>query len=97
LIFHPNRINANIGDQVTFNFCSLNHTLTQSTLERPCSSVSKFDTGFNQYNPDNVKHLALTMTVNTLDPQWFFCDQSQPISHCHEGMVFALNPGNEMD
>ncbi|KAJ9386297.1 hypothetical protein DTO063F5_3811 [Paecilomyces variotii] len=94
-VFIPNRLNANIGDRIIFRFYSLNHTLTQSSLERPCTPIKEFDTGFNQFNPDK-KSIIVTLTVNTLEPQWFFCKQTRPWSHCHAGMVFALNPGSEM-
>ncbi|KAL4929406.1 cupredoxin domain-containing protein [Aspergillus undulatus] len=95
-IFVPYRLNANIGDQILFEFHNLNHTLTQSSLDKPCSPIGGFDTGFNQYNPQNRNSLMVGLTVNSLDPQWFFCKQEQPLSHCHAGMVFALNPGDQM-
>ncbi|PYH94475.1 hypothetical protein BO71DRAFT_281748, partial [Aspergillus ellipticus CBS 707.79] len=94
--FNPNRLNANIGDQITFEFHGLNHTLTESTLEEPCMAKNEFDTGFSQFNPDNKIGLSLVLTVNSLDPRWFFCKQDVPSSHCHEGMVFGLNPGDDM-
>ena len=95
-VFSPNRLNANIGDKIIFEFHSLNHTLTQSSLRNPCSPIGGLDTGFSQYNPQDRKDLTLTITVNSLEPQWFFCKQNQPLSHCHAGMVFALNPGDRM-
>lgn len=97
LSFNPDQLNANIGDRVTFNFYSLIHTLTQSSLEAPCVSLRRFDTGFGQFNSDDRDGLSLTLTVNTLEPQWYYCRQNDRISHCHAGMVFALNPGNQMD
>jgi plastocyanin len=97
LSFKPDRLNANIGDRVTFNFYSLNHTLTQSSLEAPCVSLHQFDTGFGQFNPKDTDGLSLSLTVNTLEPQWYYCRQNDPTSHCHAGMVFALNPGDQMD
>lgn len=95
-MFIPDRLNANIGDHIRFDFHGLNHTLTQSTLENPCSPLYQFDTGFGQFNPDDRDGLSVTLTVNTLRPQWFFCRQTSPSSHCHAGMVFAINPGNRM-
>jgi hypothetical protein len=82
---------------VTFNFYSLNHTLTQSSLEAPCVSLHQFDTGFGQFNPKDTDGLSLSLTVNTLEPQWYYCRQNDRTSHCHAGMVFALNPGDQMD
>ncbi|KAF3394361.1 hypothetical protein F1880_005504, partial [Penicillium rolfsii] len=97
LLFAPSRLNANIGDQITFSFRGLNHTLTQSSLENPCSPLPQFDTGFGQFNPQQRNGISLTLTVNTLEPQWFFCKQSDPLPHCHAGMIFAINPGEKME
>lgn len=96
-MFTPQRLNANIGDQIIFEFHALNHTLTQSSLERPCASLQQFDTGFNQFNPQSKENVVTVITVNSLEPQWFFCRQNRPTSHCHMGMVFAINPGDQMD
>ncbi|KAJ5220844.1 uncharacterized protein N7469_009731 [Penicillium citrinum] len=97
LLFAPNRLNANIGDRINFSFHGRNHTLTQSSLENPCSPLPQFDTGFGQFNPQGRSDISVTLTVNTLEPQWFFCKQNGPLSHCHAGMVFAINPGDKME
>lgn len=97
LSFVPDRLNANIGDRIVFDINGLNHTVTRSSLEDPCSSINQFDTGFGQLNPDGRNGLSVTLIVNTLEPQWFFCRQDNPNSHCHVGMVFGLNPGNQME
>ncbi|KAJ5184196.1 hypothetical protein N7492_001812 [Penicillium capsulatum] len=97
LLFVPDRLNANIGDRIVFDINGLNHTVTRSSLEDPCSSINQFDTGFGQLNPDGRYGLSVTLTVNTLEPQWFFCRQDNPNPHCHAGMVFGLNPGNQME
>jgi plastocyanin len=97
LTFKPNQLNANIGDTIVFHFHAVNHTLTRSSLEKPCVSSGNFDSSFNQYNPAEKNDLILVITVDSLEPQWFFCRQKQPYSHCHAGMVFAINPGDEMD
>jgi plastocyanin len=68
-MFLPNRLNANIGDQVKFRFHNINHTLTQSSLAEPCSSIGEFNSGFNQFNPEDKNNLVITLTVNSLDPQ----------------------------
>ena len=71
ITFVPNHLNATISDQVVFRLCLLNHTLTQPTLETPCSSSNQYDSGFNQFNSANRQGLSLTLTVNRLGPQWF--------------------------
>ncbi|PKX89911.1 uncharacterized protein P174DRAFT_378572, partial [Aspergillus novofumigatus IBT 16806] len=47
LMFLLNRLNTNISNQDKFRFHNVNHTLTQSSLAEPCSSIREFDTGFN--------------------------------------------------
>jgi plastocyanin len=97
LTFTPNTIDAGIGDIIKFTFLALNHTLTQSSLELPCTNLGGFSTGFNQFNPQNISGQYLVeYLIKTLDPQWFFCAQTKPKSHCRAGMVFALNPGSQM-
>ena len=75
----------------------MNHSVTRSSLESPCTSLQQFDTGFGESIPCGKNGLSVTFTVNTLEPQWFFCRQAYPNSHCHTGMIFALNPGSHMD
>ncbi len=97
LSFDPSEVDANIGDIIRFSFLALNHTLTQSSLSDPCTSIGSFSTGFNQFNPENVSgEFIVNYWVNTHDPQWFFCAQTDPKSHCKSGMIFALNAGTKM-
>ncbi|KAL2371449.1 hypothetical protein RJ035_002985 [Blastomyces gilchristii] len=92
-----NRLNANVGDLVVFEFYQSNHTLTQSSLQSPCTPLQQFDSGFTRFNPSNRSGLLMSFTVNSPNSQWFFCPQIHPTSHCHAGMVFALNPGDQME
>ncbi|KAL3430337.1 hypothetical protein BDV09DRAFT_199729 [Aspergillus tetrazonus] len=96
-LFVPNQINANIGDKIDFIFHGGNHTLTQSSLESPCVPAAEFDSSFKNFNPHQQDDISLTLTVTSLEPQWFFCKQEKPLSHCHAGMVFAINPGDDME
>lgn len=97
LTFTPNELDAGIRDIVKFTFLALHHTLTQSSLELPCTNLGGFSTGFNQFNPKNISgEFIVEYAVRTLDPQWFFCAQTKAKSHCQAGMVFALNPGDKM-
>lgn len=96
-IFLPNRVDAVVGDVLKFQFLALNHTLTQSSLEDPCMAMGSFDTDFVHFNPSNRSDDSLMYLVQNTDPQWFFCRQNIPLSHCSAGMVFALNPGSKME
>ncbi|OJD09504.1 hypothetical protein AJ78_09048, partial [Emergomyces pasteurianus Ep9510] len=94
--FKPNRVNTNIDDKVVFKFLRLNHTLTQSMIGQPCTSAQQLNSGFKNFNPTNRIGLTLSITVNSPNSQWFFCQQNTSAFHCHAGMVFALNPGDHM-
>ena len=95
--FVPDRVNAEVGDVVLYNFLKQSHSLTQSEFLTPCTPNGGFDTGLNQVNPTNTSGLFLIpFEVKTEKPQWFYCKQKQG-NHCGKGMVFGLNPGDKMD
>ncbi|KHN97758.1 Cupredoxin [Metarhizium album ARSEF 1941] len=95
LKFTPEQLqNVATGDMILFKFLSKNHTVTQSTFAKPCvAKPGGSDSGF-QPNPNNTKSPPPQQMwqVNTTDPQWFYCKQKTPKSHCGEGMVFSVNP-----
>ncbi|KAL3469011.1 hypothetical protein BJX99DRAFT_265597 [Aspergillus californicus] len=95
-LFVPNRINANIGDRIIFTFHSQGHTLTKSSLESPCSPLNGVNFEFSHVNGYDDGEVTFALIVNTLEPQWFFCQQQEPFPHCQAGMVFAINPGDDM-
>ncbi|CAI6338109.1 unnamed protein product [Periconia digitata] len=94
LTFDPSSVHAQIDKILRFDFVGGNHSLTQSSLIDPCQNVSLFDTGFTQFNPMNTSGKFLVdYKVSSTDPQWFYCAQRQPKSHCQSGgMIFRLNP-----
>jgi plastocyanin len=94
--FEPDQVNASIGDTIVFDFLALNHSLTQSSFSHPCVRTG-FDTGFQQLNPSNEtgKHIVKFPVLKS-ESQWFFCAQTNPFSHCEKGMVFSLNPYNNL-
>jgi plastocyanin len=96
-LFRPNQLDAAVGDVIVFKFHGFNHTLSESTLEDPCKGSGAFDTGFNQaFSNDTIKPVV-AFSVDDPAPRWFFCRQDTKRSHCHDGMVFGLNPGEKMD
>jgi len=85
------------GDQVVFTFSPKNHTVTQSTFSTPCQreSETSFDSGFMPVGADASSKPTVTFTLDEQSasaPQWFYCRQKNPVSHCNKGMVFAINP-----
>ena len=97
LTFKPNNVDAKVGDVVELNFLAANHTLTQSEFLTPCSFNGQFDTGFNQFNPNNTDGLKVVrFEVKSEKPLWFYCKQTVG-NHCGKGMVFGINPAGKMD
>jgi len=93
IAYNPNQVTAAVGDTVTFTFMQKNHTATQSTLQNPCQPVAGgFDSGFIPVADATVANFPnAVFTVETLNPVWVYCRQT---GHCQQGMVFAINPGN---
>ncbi|KAF9228729.1 Cupredoxin, partial [Gyrodon lividus] len=95
LQFNPQFVTANPGDTVIFTFKQANHTATQSTLANPCSMApGGFDSGFMPVAASNTNgpFPAAEFTVQDTNPVWVYCKQA---NHCQQGMVFAINPGNQ--
>ncbi|KAF9733722.1 extracellular serine-rich protein [Paraphaeosphaeria minitans] len=96
LAFNPNSVSVTPGTTLRFDFLGLNHTLTQSSSASLCHNSSGVDTGFQQFNPQNVSGTFLVdYLVESDRPQWFYCAQNEPISHCQSGMVFSVNPSDD--
>ncbi|KAL2759852.1 hypothetical protein ACRALDRAFT_2038619 [Sodiomyces alcalophilus JCM 7366] len=94
LVYHPESINAKVGDMVIFTFFAANHTATQSTFDKPCEPLAGgMDSGFIP-NPDNTidPPPQVAMQVMVDNPLWFYCAQGP---HCAKGMVFSINPTAE--
>jgi len=94
LQFNPNQVTAVPGDTVSFTFKQANHTATQSTLQNPCQQASGgFDSGFIPVAATNTAgpFPIAQFTVVDTNPVWVYCRQG---NHCQQGMVFAINPGN---
>ncbi|KAJ6500550.1 Cupredoxin [Mycena sanguinolenta] len=95
IAYTPNQVQANPGDIIQFTFKQKNHTVTRSTLESPCSPLvgeGAFDSGFVPV-ADNVTSgfPQAQLTVQDTNPIFIYCRQT---GHCGQGMVFAVNPGN---
>jgi len=94
LIFNPTSITIQNGDSVSFQFQGKNHSVTQSSFMNPCTKMANgTDSGFMFVPPNSTSLPQWTITINNASaPLWFFCAQTTPISHCEQGMVFAINP-----
>jgi len=98
LVFSPEAIAADPGDQVVYHFNPKNHTVTQSSFAGPCTHKDGgFDSGFRAVGADVAvtDRPTYTVLVNDTQPIWVFCGQASntPNSHCGAGMVHAINCG----
>jgi plastocyanin len=95
LKFNPPSVNANVGDVVRFIFQQKNHTVTQSSLESPCTPLANgFDTGYMPVPDTQKSNFPIAeLTVKRSTPIWAYCRQG---AHCKAGMVFAVNPGDKL-
>jgi plastocyanin len=97
LVFEPEAIAANPGDQVVFHFNPKNHTVTQSAFANPCGPKDGgFTSGFQPVTANQTSNLpTYTVEVKDTQPIWIYCAQAANTanSHCGAGMVFAINCG----
>jgi plastocyanin len=98
LLFSPEAVAADPGDQVVYHFNPKNHSVTQSSFAGPCSQkAGGFNSGFQPVGTDvaTADMPTFTVLVNDTQPIWVFCDQASntPSSHCGAGMVSAINCG----
>ncbi|CDO68861.1 hypothetical protein BN946_scf185000.g4 [Trametes cinnabarina] len=95
LKFDPPSVDAFPGDQVIFVFKQKNHTVTQSSLNSPCTPLEGgFDSGFVPVADNVTTDFPIAqLTVQDTNPVWVYCRQA---NHCQQGMVFAINPGDKL-
>ena len=84
------------GSKIHFDFRAANHTLTESSLESPCTKLSDsaIDTNFMNFNPKDVPGLKpFELEITGPESRYFYCKQANktPKSHCGKGMVFGIN------
>jgi len=98
LVFTPEALSADIGDQVVFHFNPKNHSVQQSTFANPCGQKEGgFNSGFNPValntSSDSLPTFTYTVTTNSSTPIWVYCGQgaNTAASHCGKGMIFAIN------
>ncbi|KAJ4155225.1 hypothetical protein LMH87_000481 [Akanthomyces muscarius] len=97
LKFWPEKIKAEPGSMVQFQFLAGNHTVTQSDFDHPCKPIKEVNPSalgiFSAYQPVAASVAkgevpVFTIMVNDTKPMWFFCSQGP---HCEKGMALVIN------
>jgi plastocyanin len=94
LTYMPSELTAEVGDMVQFQFAPKNHTVTQSTFDKPCepallnSNITGIYSGFMPVAADSEMTATYTIRINNTAPLWLYCSQGR---HCQSGMVMVIN------
>lgn len=85
-----------VGQKIHFDFRAVNHTLTESSLENPCTKLvgTTIDTNFQNVNKEDIPEFKpFDLTIDSDQPRFFYCKQANrtPKGHCSKGMVFSVN------
>ncbi|KAJ7616514.1 hypothetical protein FB45DRAFT_992818 [Roridomyces roridus] len=99
LIFSPSNVTALAGDEITFQFQSKNHSVTQSSFADPCTPLpGGVDSGFQPVAPNATAVPEFSLTLNNAStPLFFFSAQDAIESECQQGMVFTVNANPDSD
>ncbi|EPS42130.1 hypothetical protein H072_3964 [Dactylellina haptotyla CBS 200.50] len=95
LVFTPEVVYQDIGQQVRFQFYPQNHSVAQSSFNNPCSplggesSAAGFFSGFNAVDKIDQQIPTFTINISSAEPIYFYCAQGR---HCQSGMVGIINP-----
>jgi plastocyanin len=91
LHFEPENVVAEIGDLIEFHYLPKNHTMTQSSFDKPCEPLAGgIFSGFNFATPVGESKNVFTFTVQNKEPFWYYCSQTAG-NHCQMGMSGVIN------
>jgi plastocyanin len=99
LQFEPENVVAEIGDTIEFHFLPKNHTVVQSSFDKPCEPLSDGSgvfSGFNFATSQGEANDVFTFTVSSKEPFWYYCSQTIG-NHCQSGMSGVINQNFDSD
>jgi plastocyanin len=104
LHFEPENVVAEIGDLVEFHFLPKNHTVTQSSFDKPCEPLGGATSVFSGFNfavkagetPNGESNSVFSFQVQNKDPFWYYCSQTAG-NHCQMGMSGVINQNFDGD
>jgi plastocyanin len=93
LRFEPDNIVAEVGDVVEWHFLPANHSVVQSSFDKPCEPLADgtgFFSGFNFATQQGQSDNVFQIVVEDRKPIWFYCSQTNG-NHCQKGMNGVVN------
>jgi plastocyanin len=99
LHFEPENVVAEIGDTIEFHFLPKNHTVVQSSFDKPCEPLtdgSGIFSGFNFATSQGEAPDVFVFTVKSKEPLWYYCSQTVG-NHCQSGMSGVINQNFSSD
>lgn len=87
LNFDPDTLKADKGDTIEFSFYPRNHSVAESTFDKPCQPLDNgIFSGF--FGTTEQQKQTFTVTLDNTDPKWLYCSYG---NHCQDGMVMVIN------
>jgi plastocyanin len=90
LKFDPETLTASPGDLIHFHFYASNHSVVQSTFDKPCQPMDGgIYSGFFTASGKDESNQVFSMRLNSTDPVWLYCSSGE---HCKGGQSMVINP-----
>lgn len=99
LRFEPENVVAEIGDLIEFSFLPKNHTIVQSSFDKPCAPLAGGNgvfSGFNFATAQGLSNNTFVFEVKSKEPFWYYCSQTVG-NHCQMGMSGVINQNFDGD
>jgi plastocyanin len=93
LHFEPQNVVAEPGDYIEFHYLPKNHSVVQSSFDKPCEPLAGGHgvfSGFNFATPEGEADNVFVFQVQNKEPFWYYCSQVNG-NHCQNGMSGVIN------
>lgn len=86
----PDTLTASPGDLINFHFYSTNHSVAESTFDKPCEPKENgiFSGFFAAGSGKDEASQVFSMRLNGTEPVWLYCAKDE---HCKAGQVMVIN------
>lgn len=92
LNFDPDSLTASPGDLINFHFYASNHSVAQSSFDKPCQPLdggSGIFSGFFTSSGKDEARQVFSMRLNDTNAIWLYCTSGE---HCKGGQSMVINP-----